>query len=413
MKPLYKKIARRLIPFLILLYAVAFLDRVNISFAALTMNHDLGISESFYGFAAGVFFLGYCLFEVPANLMLVRIGARRWLGLLQVVWGAVSVGTAFVPGRSDYILARCVLGVVEAGFFPGVIYYLTLWLPRPVRARMMALFLMALPVCNSLGSPISANILLLDHVAGLRGWQWLFILEGSPAILLGIATWLVLADNPWSAGWLSEDEKNQLAREMRADEALDRPADSRIHLHIARDSVTYLMMNIGIYGFTFWIPKILVAGGMTATATGWWAALPYCVGAVAMLLASRRSGTRLMAANFLVCAAGFCLAAASHSLPVSLAGFCLAAMGGYAALPMFWSACTARMSGKVAGAGIATVNSLGVFGGFVGPYAIGWLRDATHSYAVGLWAIAACLVLGAVSASGGGARQEPAAQLPR
>src|SRR5450631_177647 len=207
MSPLYRKVTLRLVPFLVLLYMVAFLDRVNISFAALTMNRDLGISESLYGFAAGVFFLGYCLFEVPANILLTRIGARRWIAALLIVWGAISVLTAFVPNRSIYVVARFLLGVSEAGFYPGVLFYLTLWLPRSIRARVMALFMLAVPVVSCIGSPISSHILLMDQVAGLKGWQWLFLLEGSPALFLGIATWFVLADGPESADWLSRTEK--------------------------------------------------------------------------------------------------------------------------------------------------------------------------------------------------------------
>jgi ACS family tartrate transporter-like MFS transporter len=183
--PLHRKIALRLIPFLMLLYMVSFLDRVNISFAALTMNRDLGITDSFYGVAAGIFFLGYCACEVPANLMLARFGARRWLASLVFTWGLVTVSTAFVHGRSDYLVMRCLLGVVEAGFFPGVIYYLTLWLTRPVRARLMAFFILAIPLSSFIGSPISAHLLLLDGVANLRGWQWLFLIEGAPAVVLG------------------------------------------------------------------------------------------------------------------------------------------------------------------------------------------------------------------------------------
>ena len=189
MSPLYRKIAWRLVPFLVLLYMVAFLDRVNISFAALTMNRDMGISESLYGFAAGIFFLGYCLFEVPANMMLARMGARRWIAILLVAWGIVSVGTAFVANRPQYVAARFLLGVAESGFFPGVIFYLTIWLPRPMRARVLALFMLAVPLCTFIGSPISSHILLMNNVGGLKGWQWLFVLEGSPALILGIATW--------------------------------------------------------------------------------------------------------------------------------------------------------------------------------------------------------------------------------
>src|SRR5579859_113168 len=194
MSPLYRKIAWRVVPFLMLLYMVAFLDRVNISFAALTMNRDLGISASLYGFAAGVFFLSYCLFEVPANMVLTRLGARRWLSILMVIWGFVSMGTAFVHSEATYIIARFLLGIAELGFFPGVIYYFTFWMPRTLRTRILALFLLSVPICNSLGSPISAHILLLDTAGGLKGWQWLFLLEGAPALVLGVATWFLLAD---------------------------------------------------------------------------------------------------------------------------------------------------------------------------------------------------------------------------
>jgi MFS transporter, ACS family, tartrate transporter len=405
MNPLYKKIALRLCPYLMLLYMVAFLDRVNISFAALTMNRDLGITDSLYGFAAGIFFLGYCLFEVPANLMLVRIGARRWIAMLLVVWGAVSVLTAFIDGRSEYIWARLLLGVAEAGFYPGVIFYLTLWLPRTVRSRVMALFLLALPVCNCIGSPISSHILLLDGAAGLRGWQWLFIVEGLPALLLGGLTWFVLADGPWNAPWLSADERAQLQREMKTDESADRAAGDGIRAHIARDAVAYFMLMTGLYGLSFWLPKILAAGGVTATATGWWAALPYGTGAVAMVLVSRLRGRGWLAAMYLVSAAGFLGAGLAHSLPVTLACFCLASMGVYGALPLFWSASTGRMSSTVAGAAIATVNSIGATGGFAGPYAMGWLHDATHSYSAGLWAIAACVAVGAAAVWGVGSKR--------
>ena len=419
MSPLYKKIALRLCPYLMLLYMVAFLDRVNISFAALTMNRDLGITDSLYGFAAGIFFLGYCLFEVPANLMLARVGARRWLALLLVVWGAVSVMTAFIDGRSEYIWARLLLGVAEAGFYPGVIFYLTLWLPRPVRSRVMALFLLALPVCNCIGSPVSSHILLLNGAAGLRGWQWVFIVEGAPALLLGAVTWFVLADGPWNAKWLSAGERTQLEREMRGDEDAERApgpgikaginagVNAGIGAHIARDSVAYFMLMTGLYGLSFWLPKILAAGGVTATATGWWAALPYGAGAVAMVLVSRLRGRGWLAAMYLVSAAGFLGAGLAHSLPVTLICFCLASMGVYGALPLFWSASTGRMSGKVAGAAIATVNSIGASGGFAGPYAMGWLHDLTHSYSVGLWAIAASVALGAAAVWGVGRERAP------
>jgi ACS family tartrate transporter-like MFS transporter len=405
--PLYRKIARRLIPFLMLLYTVAFLDRVNISFAALTMNRDLGISETAYGFAAGVFFLSYCLFQVPANMMLARLGARRWLAILMVLWGIVSMGTAFVQSQPTYFGARFLLGITESGFYPGVIYYLTFWLPRPERARVLALFLLSLPLCNSIGSPISAHILLMDHVSGMKGWQWLFLLEGAPAVILGLGTWFILADNPWSAAWLSPAEKDLLAREMRGDDEIVRQRTGRAWAEIVRDSVAYFMWSTGIYGLSFWLPKILVASGASPLATGWWATLTFGVGALAMLWSSRQRHARSLPILFLAAAAGFCGAGVVHSLAGAVVCFCLASMGLLSSLPMFWSVAASRLSGKAAGAAIAIVNSVGAVGAFSGPYAMGWLHDATHSYSAGLWAIAACLALGAVLVLGADTKPAP------
>jgi len=399
--PLYRKIALRLIPFLMLLYMVAFLDRVNISFAALTMNRDLGISDSFYGVAAGIFFLGYCACEVPANLMLARIGARRWLASLVFTWGLVTVSTAFVHARADYLVMRCLLGVVEAGFFPGVIYYLTLWLPRPVRARLMAFFLLAIPVSSFIGSPISAHILLLDHLANLRGWQWLFLIEGAPAVTLGVLAWFLLADSPRVVAWLSAEEKETLLCELQAGEegvqsGVRVPGTRHIAFRVGLDALVYFTLNSALYGFSFWLPKMLVAEGVSATDSGWWAAIPYGVGSVGMLFLSRLTGRGWLGRLCLFSAVGFAAAGLAHSLPLSLAGFCLAAAGAYGAVPLFWSASTGHMTARVAGPAIATVNSIGVLGGFVGPFEMGWLLQHTHSYAAGLCSLAACLVVGAV-----------------
>jgi len=414
--PHYRKIALRLIPFLMLLYMVAFLDRVNVSFAALTMNRDLGISDSFYGVAAGIFFLGYCACEVPANLMLARFGARRWLASLVFTWGLVTVSTAFVHARADYLVMRCLLGVVEAGFFPGVIYYLTLWLPRPVRARLMAFFLVAIPVCSCIGSPISAHILLLDRVANLRGWQWLFLMEGAPAVLLGVLAWFILADSPRVVRWLSADEKDLLLRELADGEVDHQPAVANpaargsgarpLAARVALDTLVYFALNSAIYGLSFWLPKILVAEGVSATASGWWAALPYGAGSVAMLLLSRLKGRWWVGALYLASAAGFAIAGLAGNFTLSIAGFCLAAAGIFASVPLFWSASTGHMSARVAGPAIATVNSIGVLGGFAAPSAMGWLLASTHSHAAGLCALAACLVIGSVLASV--RRQDPA-----
>jgi ACS family tartrate transporter-like MFS transporter len=410
MGPLYRKIALRLVPFLMLLYMVAFLDRVNISFAALTMNRDLGISETLYGFAAGIFFFGYCLFEVPANLMLARIGARRWIAFLLIAWGTTSVATAFVANRPEYVAARFLLGVAESGFFPGVIFYLTLWLPRPIRARIMALFLLAVPLCSCVGSPISSHILLMEHVSGLKGWQWLFILEGAPAIILGAISWFVLADSPQSAKWVSAGEETQLASELRADEEIQRSDTGNVWLQVARDSVVYFMYSVGLYGLTFWLPKVLVTAGTTTSATGWWAAMAYGVGAVNMVLVSRSRNKGWLSAMFLIASAGFGCAGLFHGVAGALIGLSFASVGLFGGLPLFWSAATSRMSGKATGAAIAIINSVGAIGGFTGPAAMGWLRDATHTFSAGLWTIAACLCVGAFLAQGASPNPTPAAQ---
>jgi ACS family tartrate transporter-like MFS transporter len=393
MSPLYRKIAWRLVPFLMLLYMVAFLDRVNISFAALTMNRDLGFTESVYGFAAGVFFLSYCLFQVPANVALTRVGARRWLAILMVCWGVVTMGTAFVQSKSAYIGARALLGIAESGFYPGIIYYFTFWLPRALRTRFLSLFLLAVPLCNSIGSPISAHILLLDNYSGFLGWQWLFLLEGAPAVLLGIASWFLLADGPWSAGWLSPAEKDQVARDLKSEEVLQQESGSQ-RLNVARDCVIYFLWSSGNYGLTFWLPKILTTVGASNVSTGWWGTMTFGLGALAMVWASRQRGFRALPFLTLLAAVGFIIAGLAHSVLIAVAGFSLAAIGILASLPMFWSLATSRHSGKAAGAAIALVNSVGAVGAFAGPFAMGWLRDATHDYSAGLWVIAGAMALG-------------------
>jgi ACS family tartrate transporter-like MFS transporter len=400
LRPVYRRITWRLVPFLILLYMVAFLDRVNISFAALTMNRDLGISDTVYGFAAGVFFLSYCLFQVPANMALARLGARRWLSVLMIVWGGVSMATAFVPNASAYIALRAALGLAECGFYPGVIYYFTFWMPRALRTRVLALFLLSLPLCNIIGSPVSAHILLMDHAMGLTGWQWVFLLEGVPAVVLGATAWFVLADGPTTANWLSVEEKAEVARDLENEAAIQRGAGGgRPWLLVAGDSVAYFLWSTGIYGLSFWLPKILVFRGASPLSTGWWATLTFFAGGLAMVWASRQRGFRPLPLLFLIAGAGFALAGLLHSVGGAVASFCVAAIGMLSSVPMFWSMAASRLSGKAAGTAIAIVNSLGAVGAFCGPYAMGWLYDHTHRYTAGLWAIAACFALGAVITS--------------
>lgn len=406
MNPLYLKISRRLVPFLMVLYLVAFLDRVNISFAALTMNRDLNIGEGLFGLAAGMFFLGYFFFEVPSNIMLLRVGARRWIMIIMISWGLLSVATAFVPGSTVYIILRFLLGSAEAGFYPGVILYLTFWLPPSVRSSVMAMFVTAIPISNLIGAPVSAQILLLDHFAGLKGWQWLFLLEGTPAILLGILVFFLLADRPDQVSWLTPEEKQVLQRDLKEGEA---PATSKPHTQfealtgepsVYLWSLAYFCFTIGLYGLGFWIPKVLVSHGVVLKNLGWAAALPYVAAILGMILWSRSSDRRKerrfhLAGAYLTAAAGFALAAFAPSAAVAIVGFSLAAIGVLSAMPIFWSTSTVRLAGPMVGAHIAVINSIGNLGGFVGPVAMGWMRQVTHTYVVGLASIAVCLVCGA------------------
>jgi len=409
MQPLYRKISCRLIPFLILLYLVAFLDRVNISFAALTMNRDLGIDAGLFGLAAGVFFLGYFLFELPSNLMLLRVGARRWIMLLMIAWGVISVATAFVPGPTLYIVFRFLLGAAEAGFYPGIILYLTFWLPPSVRSSVMGLFITGVPLANIVGSPISAQILLLDHSGGLKGWQWLFLLEGSPAILLGFCVLFLLPDRPETVAWLSPEEKQTLARDLQADapshaSKTHSPLDAFTAQPIVYGwSLAYFCLMIGLYGLGFWIPAVLASRGVALPHLGWASALPYLAAIAGMVLFSRNSDRRRerrlhLTAAYLVAAAGFLLAAFAPNVSVAITGFALAAIGILSAMPVFWTASTLSLAGPLVAAHIAVINSIGNLGGFCGPVLMGWLRQTTQSYIAGLAISAVFLMFGALIA---------------
>jgi ACS family tartrate transporter-like MFS transporter len=406
MNPLYLKISRRLVPFLMLLYLVSFLNRVNISFAALTMNRDLKIGEGLFGLAAGMFFLGYFIFEVPGNIMLLRMGARRWIMILMVAWGIVSVANAFVPGPALYIVLRFLLGSAEAAFYPGVILYLTFWLPPSVRSSVMALFVTAIPLSNLIGAPISAQIMLMDQMGGLKGWQWLFLLQGMPAILLGILVYFVLPDKPEHVKWLSAEEKQTLENDLTAAAP---PVAGRPHslfgaltgqTVVYGWSFAYFCLMIGLYGLSFWIPKVLVSHGMSLKSLTWAAALPYLAATFAMVFWSRSSDRHKerrfhLTAAFLAAAAGFLLAAFAPNAGVAIAGFSVGAIGVLAAMPVFWSTSTVRLAGPMVGAQIAVINSIGNLGGFVSPVAMGWLHQVTHNYIAGLASVAVSLGLGA------------------
>ena len=408
MQTLYRKISWRLIPFLMLLYLVAFLDRVNIGFASLTMNRDLGIDAALYGLAAGVFFFGYFIFEVPSNLVLVRVGARRWIMLIMIAWGLVSIATAFVAGPRSYIALRFLLGAAEAGFYPGVILYLTFWLPPVVRSGLMGIFITANPLASVLGAPVSAQILLLENTGGLRGWQWLFLIEGAPAIFLGALVFFLLPDGPEQAGWLTDGEKATLHKDLSTAVSQTKThsffESFTAHPRVYGWSLAYFLLMLGNYVLSFWLPTVLASHGIGLRRLGWFTSFPYCVAVVAMVLWSRDSDLRgerrfHLTAGFAAGAAGFLVAGFAPNATVALVGFTIGAAGVLSAMPVFWSTSTIEMAGPSVAAYIAVINSIGNLGGFFGPAVMGWLRQSTHGYFAGLVTIAGCLLCGALCTS--------------
>jgi len=399
---IFAKAAWRLIPFMGLLYVVNFLDRVNVGFAALTMNKDIGLSASAYGFGAGMFFVGYFLFEVPSNAILMRVGARLWVFRIMLTWGLVSMATALVRTPMAFYGLRFLLGVAEAGFFPGMMLYLTFWFPLATRARFNAMFLASILIANILGSPLSGAILSMNGVAGLHGWQWLFLIEGGPACVLAFAVLVFLPDGPTKAKWLSDDEKSRIKAALARD-ALP-AADLWTGL---RDPRVWILgfADIGIivatYGIALWLPQIVKAMGFSNLETGFVVAMPYAVGLVAMLAWARSSDLKHERIWHIVAAALF----ASASLIVSaLLGASLwtvialtcATMGIYAALVVFWTLPTSFLGGTAAAGCVALVNSIGNLGGFLGPYFVGWLKDRTGGYSAGMAVLAVGLVVTAI-----------------
>ena len=399
----FAKCAWRLIPFMVLLYVVNFLDRVNVGFAALTMNKDLGFSPAIYGFGAGLFFLGYLLFQVPANLILQKIGARRWIFCILAVWGVISVSNAAIQGPTSFYALRFLLGLAEAGFFPGMIFYLTLWFPRGYRARFTATFMTAIPLANIIGAPVSSLILGMNNFTQLAGWQWLFLLEGLPACLLAGAVLRFLPDDPAKASWLHESEKATIASRLVREDATTHHELGRA----LRDPKVLALCPVGLglsfgnYGVGLWLPQIVQGMGFSNLATGFVVAIPSIGGAIAMILwgrSSDKSGERVkhVAAAALFAAAALGIASFGPSNLIVLIALSLATMGIYAALPTFYSVPSMFLSGTAAAGGIALVNTFGTgLGGFLGPTIMGLLKQQTGGYAAGMAALALGLTLSA------------------
>ena len=404
------KVKRRLLPFLFLLYVVCFLDRVNVGFAALQMNHDLGLSPAAYGFGAGVFFLGYVLFEVPSNLVLARIGARVWIARIMITWGLLAAAMMFVRGPLSLYALRFLLGVAEAGFFPGIIYYLSGWFPAAERARAMSWFLMAIPLSGVVGGPLSGALLGLNGHLGLAGWQWLFLVEGLPAVVLGFVVLLYLTDRPEEARWLTPAGRAWLSTHMSQErEQCERRHGLSVLEAFSNRTVwqlglLFLCNTFGVSVLGLWLPQIVKGfSGLNDSMVGFVSAVPYLVAAVAMVLVaahSDRSGERPVhiAAAAMTAAFGFVASAYLHSPLLIVLALSLAAAGLQSSRGPFWTLPTVFLSGSAAAGGIALINSVANVSGFVGPYVIGVLKGASGSFHSGLLLLALVSLAGAALA---------------
>ncbi|HEU0203029.1 MAG TPA: MFS transporter [Burkholderiaceae bacterium] len=405
----FRKVTWRLIPFLFLCYVLAFLDRINIGFAQLQMKQDLAFSDVIYGLGAGIFFIGYLLFEVPSNLMLQKVGARKTILRIMVGWGLVSAATMFVTTPTQFYIARFLLGVFEAGFFPGIILYLTYWYPSSRRGRIIALFMTATAVAGLVGGPLSGWIMKdMAGVNGWAGWQWMFLLEGLPSVLLGVVAYFFLTDKPSDAKWLTASEKQILNHELGADQK-KAPATQHSLRGVFRDPKVYLLaavyftILVGGYALSFWVPTMIRALGVdNVLHIGLYAAIPYLVAVIAMVWWGRHSDATLerrwhCVVAMLVCGAALVLSTlVAGNFWLSIVLLCFAAAGAAAVTPVFWTIPSAYLTPAAAAAGIALVSSLGSIAGFVSPFVIGSIKAATGSLTYAMYFVAAMLVLGAV-----------------
>jgi MFS transporter, ACS family, tartrate transporter len=396
-----RKAAWRFIPLLALAYFFNYLDRTSVGFAALTMNRDLGLSATQFGWGAGIMFAGYCVFEVPSNLALYRFGARRWLARIMITWGFFAAATALAVGPTSFYVIRMLLGVGEAGFFPGVIFFLAVWFPAGYRTRVLAWFTVSTPLSSLVGGPLSAGLLHMDGVLGLAGWRWMFIVQGLPACVLGFLVLKLLTDKPADAKWLSPEEQQALQG------AFDREGASsqkrKNFVAALKDARTYILAMIsfgftmGSYGIGIWLPQMLKAHGMSVTQTGWISAVPYFFATIALLWWAKRVDSRgapiaNLAAGLLIGAIALGVSTYFHQLVPAMTGITLALIGTIAGRTIFYTLPARFLSGQAAAGGLAFINSIGALGGFAGPYLVGYLKDSFGTFSAGM--IGLSIVLG-------------------
>ncbi|EKS69886.1 MULTISPECIES: MFS transporter [Caballeronia] len=409
-----KRVMVRLVPFLILCYFIAYLDRVNVGFAALQMNKALGFTASMFGFGAGIFFIAYFFFEVPSNLLLERFGARRWIARIMFTWGILAAAMAYIPhiaqatGLSNaYVFygLRILLGVAEAGFFPGIIFLLTLWFPAKYRGRVVGYFMAAIPLSTVIGGPISGALLQMDGINGMAGWQWLYLIEAIPALLLAFVVYFYLTDKPSDAHWLAKEERDWLVDRQ----AQERAHRESVHAFSVKEAIfnprvlaialIYFGANATNYGLSFFLPQIVKSFGLSNLQTGFVTSLPYAVGVISMVLWGRHSDRKLerrwhVAIALMVAAGGIAASAGLDDPVMKMIALSIAGFGIFGCLPVIWTLPASFLSGAAAAGGIAAINSLGNLAGFFGPYAMGWIKDSTGGFGAGLLCLAGAGMVG-------------------
>ncbi len=426
-KKLFRKISWRLIPYIFLLYILAYLDRVNVGFAAVEFKRDLHLSDTVFGLGGGLFFIGQLMFDLPSNLLLQKVGPRLWIARIMISWGIIASCMMFVEGEHSFYAMRLLLGISEAGFFPGMILYLTYWFPSGERARAVAKFMTATSIAGVVGAPLSSFLLKLDGAAGLHGWQWLFLMEGVPTFLMGISVLFVLKDHPDDAGWLSDSEKKWLDAELERDRKEGGASENHRLLDAFKLpmvwvlAIVFFLDQVGVYTVNLWMPLLLnsfahLGGANAASVIARYATVPYVAAAVFTVIvgwSSDRTGERRwhIAGCFLLSVLGFAWAAYAHSLVSVLSAMTLAAMGYWSLMGPFWALPTRVLGGQAAAGGVAIITMIGSLGGFVGPTLTGKLKDMTHTFSAGLLVVGGMAAVGAgmcwLLKPAGGAEQRP------